>query len=1001
MPPRRTRSTRASKSQRYEVEALPTERKFVTLLRADIVQSTPTAIAMELEASVTWLASIVDAMRSAVRDHGGAVCREAGDGFTAVFGAPIADDRHATNACHAAIEVVSRVAALPANQAEVRVGIHSGYVVAGVLQGDFAAAYELSGPPLFLVDRLQRAADPSGIIVSEETRKLVDSSIGFEPLGKRALQGFPEPVAIVRITGIQTTRDSTHWGSIGTAGFVGREAEHARMTAAAEAALAGRGGMVTIVGDPGVGKSRLAREATGTLRARSWTQIACECNTILGRSPFALLRDLMNQLLAPSDPQASETLGHLPAEQRAAIDVLLDRPYDNATWSAIGQRRRSRLLIDAALAVLEARARRGPVVILIEDLQWGDDASSPALAAMATLARTCSVLMLVTARSNSMPVWVADHPAVQIKLEPLDDRGARSLLDHLLGPSPGLAPLKQRVLDHTGRLPLFVIETCHRLAELGTVAGNPGNFHLVHLPAVLDVPTTVHGVIAARIDRLSADDKTLLQTAAAIGSRVPLRLLATVADMPARALAKCRDNLEAAALLLPASDVGAAAFPHDLIRQVAYDALLIPSKIGLHGRILSALEAGVTDGIADLPGALVHHAELARNWARAADHAEHVAKICLTQGGLAESSGYFQRAILAVDKLEPGTDRETRAIDLRIDARSAVSNSGQLTRWLELAKEAETRALRLNDKVRLTSAMITRAAALNFLGPVSEAVLTGEDVLKRALALHDEGRIAMAEFGLGQGATQAGEYRRAIALLVSARRRFVIGNARFTEETRHAHLPFLCSFMLVLCHFALGETDAVVAHHRDIEESVRDTGRPLGTFAREFCRGLLLTMRADLNAAEPILERALSIARQNELLLFVPLASFHLGLVQFRKGHLAKAAVAFQEAMSESGSLGVQSINLRARLYVHLTVPSTALSADGGQEMKAVHDTAQQQGYRAIAAEALVVQGAMMLRTEVDTDKASVYLRHGWRMATELDAVPLSAWALEMLGEVA
>jgi len=161
------------------------------------------------------------------------------------------------------------------------------------------------------------------------------------------------------------------------------------------------------------------------------------------------------------------------------------------------------------------------------------------------------VLMVVTVRTGGLPDWVHGHALEPIVLQPLDDNGARALIDGLLGPAPALAALKQRVLDHTGRLPLFVIEVCRRLAELGRVAGEAGNFRLASLSAVLDVPPTVYGVIAARVDRLSPDNKRVLQIAAVIGRRIPISLLTTVAELSEQMLGERLRSLdrEAARLL--------------------------------------------------------------------------------------------------------------------------------------------------------------------------------------------------------------------------------------------------------------------------------------------------------------------------------------------------------------------------------------------------------------------------------------------------------------------
>jgi class 3 adenylate cyclase/tetratricopeptide (TPR) repeat protein len=998
MPPRNAKRARNTDAGRFRLQELGTERKYVTVFRVDIVRSTDMVVMLELEAAVSRLEPALEAMRVAVRSHGGVVLKELGDGLSAVFGAPMADDRHATLACRAAIDLMGRIEAL--HDVKIRVGIHAGFVVASILQGDLSRAYNLDGPPLYLVERLQSAAEPGQILVSDEIRRLAETSIVFETAGRRMLKGFPDPVQVHKVIGVRGEPEPALRDRFGRTGFVGRATEYARLLGAAGLATRGTGECAIVAGEPGVGKSRLTQEAADALVAAGWTPITAECNTILGTAPFAVSRDLVAKMLLLPAVQAAGTHGELPPAQRVAIDVLLARPHDAAVWERLGRRARLKALIDAVETILDSATRDRPALILIEDLQWCDDASAPVIEALAEFARTRPVLMMVTARTGGLPDWVHRHTLEPIVLQPLDDKGARALIDGLLGPAPTLAALKQRVLDHTGRLPLFVIEVCRRLAELGGVAGEAGNFRLASLSAVLDVPPTVHGVIAARVDRLSPDNKRVLQTAAVIGRRVPISLLTTVSELPEQTLGERLRNLEAAALLLPADENGLRmfAFPHDLMRQVTYDALLTPEKVNLHALVLAALEAGAADGFAEQSEALVHHAEMARNWARAAEHAEHVARTLDVRGAQADASRYFERAIAAVELLEPSARREERAIDLRLAAVVSVAVSGLLPRWLQLAEEAEARASALGDRVRLTMAMINRAGALNLVGAAKEAVRVGQQALRQAEHLGEEGWLSYAEYVLGVGTSMAGDYREAARLLSSARRRVIHGGCQPPISSPSTHIPLMSTFVLVNCGFALGDAGAVEAHHRFITDIAERTRLPLAQFLTAFSRGILLLLRDEFRAAEWHLDLALRLLRQNDLMLFTPLASFCLGLALLRQARNTEAFTAFAEVKAETEALGMRSLNLRSRPYLELTsalMQSTLVSI---QEFQAVYELAWRQGYKGIAAEALVVQGAAMLQSaQADADAASVCLRNGLRLASELGAVPLMNWASLLL----
>jgi class 3 adenylate cyclase len=998
VPPRKSKRARNTDVGRSRLRDITTERKYVTVFRVDIVRSTDMVVMLELEAAVLRLEPALEAMRVAVRSHGGVVLKELGDGLCAVFGAPIADDRHATLACHAAIDLMGRIEAL--HDVKIRVGIHAGFVVASILQGDLSNTYYLDGPPLYLVERLQSAAEPGQILVSDEIRRLAETSIVFETAGRRMLRGFPNPVLVHSVTGVRQEPEAHLRDRFGRAGFVGRATEYARLLAAADSAARGTGGFVIVAGEPGVGKSRLTQEAAGALVEAGWTSVKAECNTILGAAPFALSRDLVARLLLLPTVQAAGLRGELPPAQRAAIDVLLAQPHDEVVWARLGQRARRTALIDAVAAILDSVTRDGPALILIEDLQWCDDASATVIEALAEFVRTRPVLTMVTVRTGGLPDWVHRHALERIVLQPLDDNAARALIDGLLGPAPALAAVKQRVLDHTGRLPLFVIEVCRRLAELGRVAGEAGSFRLASLSAVLDVPPTVHGVIAARVDRLSPDNKRVLQTAAVIGRRAPISLLTTVAELSEQTLGERLRSLEVAALLLPVDERGLCmfAFPHDLMRQVTYDALLTPEKVHLHARVLAALEAGAADGFADQSEALVHHAEMARNWAKAADHAEHVARTLDVRGSLADASRYFERAVAAVEQLEPSARREERAIDLRLAAAASVGNSGLLPHWLRLAEEAEARASAVDDRVRLTMAMINRAGALNLVGPANEAVKVGQEALRQVEHLRDEGWLSYAEYTLGVGKNMGGDYREAARLLSSARHRIIHGGVQPPLARHPMHLPLMCTFGLVNCCFALGDDEAVGAHHRIIAGIAERTKLPLAQFLTAFSRGILLMLRDEFRAAEWHLDHALLLLRQNDLLLFTPLASLYLGIALLRQERNAEAFTAFAEVKTETKALGMASLNLRSRPYVELSAALLGSTPVSIQKFQTVHNLARRQGYKGIAAETLVVQGAAILQSaQADAEAASVCLRNGFHLASELGAVPLMNWASLLL----
>ena len=277
---------------KQSVRNLATERKFVSILRADLHRSSDLVTGLELEDSIARLAPALIEMRSAVHQYGGIVYREMGDGIFAVFGAPVADDLHAVMACFAALELLRRIEGLGDDSIRVRIGVHSGLVVAGPHQHDYARTYDFDGPPLIMAERLQADAKPGQALASEACRRLAEGYILFGKGETHALKGFAHPVEVHPIEG---AGEYSKWRIIlsrGTAAFVGREAELSQLLALGEAAAVA-GQNVFVCGEPGVGKSRLVREALQVLHRGGWQSIETECSPIVGHSPFSLLKSIV------------------------------------------------------------------------------------------------------------------------------------------------------------------------------------------------------------------------------------------------------------------------------------------------------------------------------------------------------------------------------------------------------------------------------------------------------------------------------------------------------------------------------------------------------------------------------------------------------------------------------------------------------------------------------------------------------------------------------------
>jgi class 3 adenylate cyclase/tetratricopeptide (TPR) repeat protein len=983
---------------------LATERKYVSILRADLHRSSDLITGLALEASIARLAPALKEMRSAVHQYGGIVYREMGDGVFAVFGAPVADDLHAVMACFAALELLRRIEALGDGSIRVRIGVHSGLVIAGPRQLDYTKTYDFDGPPLIMAERLQAIAEPGQALASGACRGLAEGYIHFGTGEAHALKGFANLVMVHPIKGIEELSKWRVTLGRGTAAFVGREAELSHLLALGEAA-AGAGHNVIVSGEPGVGKSRLVREALHVLHQRGWQSIEAECSPIVGHSPFSLLKNiLLIALSALGEAETAALKAELPVAQSNAMQIVLDGAAADTfpDWTKLAPRARGRAIVDMACAVMTRRIGRQPTLLLIEDVQWADEASAAALEAITSLTKGLKLFVLATARTGDLPGWIERTSDVRLRLAPLERDAGLAMLDQLLGPSPRLKPLKARILEHTGAMPLFIEEVCRGLVEAGRLTGAWGEFEPALEEAELGVPLTVQGVIASRIDRLSPREKRILQVAAAIGPQVPSRLLQVISAVEEAVFRPILTALLTAGMLVgsPEAGQGETSFPHECVRQVAYDATLESDRMQLHRRILAELEAeaAAAHNGQDLAAIMVHHAIQAKEWARAAELATGVARRCFGQSAFSDAKRHYELAIASIDKLPLSPSREAIAIDLRIEARMAYGNLGLVSRWLDLAREAEARALASGDRLRRVPALAMRAAALNFCGAPAEAIEAGEAAVREAGQSGEPGWLAYAEYGLGQARFVAGHYLEAVEMLERAYRRFHLEGAAPPPGAGAAQAALLSCMMICVSEAALGDDEGAAAAQARADAIAAENGAPTAAIAAGFSRGVLLLSRDDIKAAEATLAQSLKLARQHEVHLFIPVLANQHGIALLQLGQTEAAREAFETARHEAELLGHRSAALRAELGLVLCAAASPIGRDAALEaVGRCEQSSRQGGYHPLELEALLIKGALLSASGEDS---SASRKAAEQMAARIGAVGTERDVCRMLARV-
>src|SRR5262245_58056409 len=609
--------------------ALEGERKQVTVLFADLKGSTELIRDLDPEAAQTLLDPALQRMMDAVHRFEGTVNQVLGDGLMALFGAPIAHEDHAVRACYAALamqaalrlygEEVRRTHGL---ELQLRVGLNSGEVVVRAIGNDLHMDYSAVGETTHLSARMEQLATPGTIRFPATTLQLVEGLVQVHALGPIPVKGVTEPVEVFELLGASGTRRRLQAAvARGLTRFVGRQQELATLNQALERAGTGHGQVVALLGEAGVGKSRLVYEVVHSHRTQGWLVLESASVSYGKATPYFPVLDLLKryvQVEERDDPRTIRarvtgqvlTLDAALQETIPALLALLDALPEDSPFRTLDPPQRRRRTLDSLKRLLLRESQVQPLLLVFEDLHWLDTETQALLDSLVESLPTARVLLLVNYRPEYQHSWGSKTYYTQLRLDPLPPASADELLHALLGDDLSLAPLTPLLIARTEGNPFFLEESVRTLIETGVLVGTLGAYRLAQAVPSIQVPATVQAVLAARIDRLPPEEKRLLQTAAVIGMEVPLVLVQAIAELPEETLHRGLTHLQAAELLYETRlfPEHAYTFKHALTHEVAYRSLLQERRRALHTRIVEALETLAGDRLVDHVERLADHA---------------------------------------------------------------------------------------------------------------------------------------------------------------------------------------------------------------------------------------------------------------------------------------------------------------------------------------------------------------------------------------------------------
>jgi len=997
--------------------ALVGERKQVTVLFTDLVGSTELIRDLDPEIAQHLLDGAVTRMMDAIHRYEGTVCRLLGDGLMALFGAPIAHEDHGLRACYAALALQSSMRTYAAEVRrehglgiEARVGLNSGEVIVRLISDDLHMDYTAMGQTVHLASRMEQAAKPGGIALTPDTLALTRDHVETRSLGPLMIKGLSSPMEGFELFGIGPRRTRLQAAALrGLTQFVGRQSELLSILTVLDRAANGHGQVVALVGEPGIGKSRLTWEVTHARRMHAWLVLETGAVPHGRETSYVPVIDLLKAhcRIDPHDDLQTiraKVTGRILALDTAlastlpALLALLGVSSEDGVWEALEPTQRRRQILDALRHVFLRLSRAQPLLLVFEDLHWIDAETQTLLDELVESLPTARIVLLVTYRPEYVHRWGNKSSYTQIRIDSLLATSVDELLTTMLGSDPSLTSVKKLLSTRTEGNPLFLEESVRDLVEHGALIGVQGERQLAHAIETVRVPVTIQAVLAARIDRLPSMAKQILQTAAVIGRDVPHTLLQVIADVPPADLQSALAYLRGAELLYEASVFPELeyTFKHALTHDVAYDSLLLDRRRALHGQIVAAIERLYADRLVEHVEQLAYHAFRGERWEEATMYSQRAGQEAIARAAYRAAVGHFEQALEALRHLPESRASREAAADSGVRLYEALQTLGEIPRGRECLREAQASAETLGDAPRLGRILADISNAFYCLAEHELALEAGMRALAIGEAAQNQSVMALARHHLAHAFRSRGDYRRAVDAATGT-----VGFLRGEGADFPDRYIVAARAELAVSLAELGRFQEAIANVEEARRVAEAIDHPWQVAFAATQGGTALLLHGSVSEAIASLEHSLELCKIFDLRGMSIGTAARLGEAYTLAGRAGEALPLVGESIvraSEFGRIGESSLRFAALGAAELATNELDKAAE---HAKHALDFAVQHGERGYEAWALRLCGEISACTHsIDDGAAEEQYRRALASAKELEMRPLQAHCHLGLGKL-
>ncbi|HSF29004.1 MAG TPA: AAA family ATPase [Candidatus Tectomicrobia bacterium] len=998
-------------------EEVSWERKLVTVLALDVAW--PQAIHGNTLPEVPWtmVRRWQQALVEKIRGFGALIIQQAPSPIMAVFGIPRTTEQMPQRAVQVALALrqLMRDGHLSGGESpdpEMRMAIHTGHVLVDGHVSDPSERLLTIGDTLSRPVRLLGHAAPGDVLLTPQVADLVEGWFELRESETPAGPGTSDSRRTYAVVGLGPRRSSLEvYGKRPLSRFVGRQRELAELRRRLSRAEKGRGQIVGIVGEPGVGKSRLCYEVCLLERTSSWLILETSPVAYGKDIPYFPIVDLLKIYFRLDASDAPRSLHDKVMTKLQTLDeglrsiappllALLDIRVADSSWQALDPLQRRQFTLEALKRLLVRESQVQPVLLIVENLHWIDTETQAFLDGLVNSLPTARLLLLVNYRPEYRHSWGTKPYYTALRLDPLGPERAAELMRSLIGEDATLVPLNQHLIEKTEGNPFFLEESIRTLVDAQVLVGAPGAYRLAQAVQNLRVPTTVQAVLATRIDALAPEDKRLLQTAAVIGTEVPFALLRALAEGSDERLQTGLSHLQDAEFLYETSlfPEPAYTFKHALTQEVVYGSLLSERRHALHARIVEVLEIQAGDRLDEQVERMAHHALRGQVWEKVVRYAHQAGTRAADRSAYGQAGAFFDQALGALTHLPESQERMAQAFDLHEARLSMHAARRELEQLLACSETMRSLAESLGDPRRLARALDLVGNAWSQLGDN----VRGLEFTQRGLALAETvGAVDLLvhiRLDLGMLCRFMGDYRRGATVLTQAVE-LLQGDLARERFGRPLYPAVVARQHLATCLSALGEFCQALSTAEEglrIAEALQQPGNLV--LAHLSC-GEPLLHQGKFHDAVPRLERAMA-QYTPDLSAWYPMIAGALGIAYAMTGRLADALPLLEQAVERA-----RRVDRRRETQWLAYLIEAYLRAGRPDEAHALAERllalGRERGERSTEARGRHLCGEIAMQWDPPhTEEAEAGYREALVLAEELGMRPLQAHCRHSLGSL-